>query len=59
MVYCCIEKKSILCIGDVEDEEEYDAFEDSPPFINQKSVDEDDVDVCYMCVDNTEGMHLN
>ena len=25
-------KRSILGVGDVEDEEEYDAFEDNPPF---------------------------
>ena len=59
MVYCCTGKKSILGIGDVEDEEEYEAFEDSPPFINPKSVDQDDVDVGYMRVDHTEGIHLN
>ena len=53
------EKRSILGIGDVEDEEEYNAFEDSPPFINPKSVEEDDVDVSYKCVDHTEGIHLN
>ena len=52
-------KRSILGIGDVEDEEEYEAFEDSPPFINPKSVDQDDVDVGYMRVDHTEGIHLN
>ena len=52
-------KRSILGIGDVEDEEEYDAFEDSPPIINPKSVDEDDVDVGYTRVDHTEGIHLN
>ena len=52
-------KRSILGIGDVEDEEEYNAFEDSPPFINPKSVEEDDVDVSYKCVDHTEGIHLN
>ena len=40
-------------------EEEYDAFEDSPPFINPKSVDEDDLDVGYMRVDHTEGIYLN
>ena len=52
-------KRSILGIGDVEDEEEYDAFEDSPTFINQKSVDEDDVDVGYTRVDHTKGIQLN
>ena len=52
-------KRSILGIGDVEDEEEYNAFEDSPPFINPKSVNEDDEDVGYMRVDHTEGIHLN
>ena len=55
-------KRSILGIGDVEDEEEYEAFEDSPPFINPKSVDQDDiddVDVGYTRVDHTEGIHLN
>ena len=53
-------KRSILGIGDVEDEEEYEAFEDSPPpFINPKSVDQDDVDVGYMRVDHTKGIHLN
>ena len=45
--------------GDVEDEEEYDAFEDSLPFINPKSVDEDDIDVGYTHVDHTKGIHLN
>ena len=52
----------MLGIGDVEDEEEYEAFEDTPPFINQKSVDQDDVydvDVGYMRVEHTEGIHLN
>ena len=49
----------ILGIGDVEDEEEYDAFENSPPFFNPKSMDEDDVDVGYTRVDHTEGIHLN
>ena len=52
-------KRSILGIDDVEDEEEYDTFEDSPPFINPKSVYEDDVDVSYTRVDHTEEMHLN
>ena len=59
MVYCCIEKKSILCTCDVEDDEEYDAFKDSPPFINPKSVDEADVDVGYTLVYHTEGIYLN
>ena len=45
MVYYCTEKRSIPIIGDVEDEEEYDAFEDFLPFINPKSMNEDDVDV--------------
>ena len=53
------EKRSILSIGDVEDEEEYDAFKDTPPFINPKSVDEDDVNVGYTRVDHIEGIHLN
>ena len=29
-----------------------------PPFTNPKSVDEDDLDVGYMRVDHTEGIHL-
>ena len=52
-------KRSILGIGDVKDEEEYEAFKDSPPFINPKSVDQDHVDVGYMRVNHTEGIHLN
>ncbi|XP_057250629.1 uncharacterized protein LOC130591359 [Beta vulgaris subsp. vulgaris] len=51
-------KRSILGIGDVDDEEEYDAFEDSPPFINPK-IDvtcDADVDTNYMRVDHTEGI---
>ena len=57
-------KRSILSIGDVEDEdeEEYEAFEDSPPFINLESADKDDVDdvvVGYMRVDHMEGINLN
>ena len=47
-------KRSILSIGDVDDEEEYDAFEDFTPFINPKSMDEDNVDVGYMRVDHTK-----
>ena len=53
------EKRSVLGIGDVKDEKEYDAFEVSSSFINPKSVDQDDVDVGYMRVDHTEGIHLN
>ena len=52
-------KRSILGIGDVEDEEEYDAFKNSPSFINSKSVDEYYVAVGYTRVDHTEGIHLN
>ena len=52
-------KSSILNIGDVDDEKEYDAFEDLSPFISPKSMDEDDVDVCYVRIDHTEGIHLN
>ena len=36
MVIVVLGKGSILDIGDVKDEEEYDAFEDSMPFINPK-----------------------
>ena len=59
MVYCCIGKRSIFGIGDVKDEKEYDIFQDSPPFINPKSVDEDNVDVGYTRVDHTKRIHLN
>jgi hypothetical protein len=52
-------KTSIFGIGDVEIKEEYDAFEESPPFINPKFVDGDNVDVGYMHVDHTEEIHLN
>ena len=52
-------KRSILGIGDVEDKEEYDAFEDSPSFINQKPVDQHDEDVGYMRVDHSARIHLN
>ena len=52
-------KRSIIGIGDVEDEEEYDAIEDSLPFINPKSVDEDDVNVGCTRVDHTEGINFN
>ena len=49
----------ILGIGDVEEEEQYDALEDSLAFINPKSVDENEVHVGYTRVDHTEGKHLN
>ena len=56
MLYCCIRKKrSILGIRDVHDEEDYYAFEDSPPFINPKSVEKDDIVVGYMRVDHIDG----
>ena len=52
-------KRSILGIDNVEDEEEYEAFEDSRPFINPKSVHQDNVDVDYMRVHHMEEIHLN
>ena len=59
MIIVVLGKRSILGIGDITDEEEYDAFEDSLPFINPKSVDEDDVDLSYTRVDHTKGIYLN
>ena len=52
-------KRSILGTCDVDDDEEYDAYEDSPPVINPKSMDELDVDVGCTRVDHTEVIQLN
>ncbi|XP_056698036.1 uncharacterized protein [Spinacia oleracea] len=50
-------KRSILGIGDVGDEQEYDAFEDTPPFTCPGTVVIEDVDTTnYMRVDHTEGI---
>ena len=53
-------KRSILGIGDVDNEEEYDAFEDLPPFTYPEIRVEDDVNMSenYMRVDHTEGIHV-
>ena len=50
-------KRSILGIGDVDDEEEYDAFEDSLPFTCPNSVADFTADETnYMRDDHTEGV---
>ena len=53
-------KRSILGIGDVDDEEEYDAFKDIPTFTYPENRVEDDVNMSenYMHVDHTEGIHV-
>ena len=48
-------KRRILGVDGVEDEEEYDAFQDSPAFTNPKTV-ATDVDTSYMRNDHTEGI---
>ena len=58
MVIVVLGKRSILSIGDVKDEEEYDAFEYSLPFINPKSVDEDYIDLSYTRVDHTKEIYI-
>ena len=49
-------KRRILGIGDVEDEEEYDAFDDSAPFTVSRPIASNDIDdqTCYMRSDNNE-----
>lgn len=50
-------KRRILGIGDVEDEEEYDQFDETPPLSNclLKSI-VDDIDEDYMRSDHCEGL---
>ena len=54
-------KRFILGVGDVDDEDEYNVFEDSPPFSSPKfkSANEEDVDNGYMRVDHAEGILLD
>ena len=51
-------KRRILGIGDVEDEEEYDAFDDSAPFTVPRPVVLNDIDneAGYMRSDHNEGI---
>ena len=43
-------KRSILGVGDVEDDEQYDAFEDTPPFtITNSDVTDVESATSYMC----------
>ena len=58
MVYCSIRNRTILDIGEVDDEEEYDTFDNSSSFTNPKSIAKDDGDASYMDVDHTERIHL-
>ena len=50
----------ILGFGDVDNEEEYDVFQDLPPFTYPQISVEDDVNMSenYMCVDHAEGIHV-
>ncbi|XP_021838106.2 uncharacterized protein [Spinacia oleracea] len=51
-------KRNILGVGDVEDEDEYDAFDDTPPFTNPETevTNNVDNDTNYMRSDHTEGI---
>ena len=51
-------KRRILGIGDVTDENEYDAFDDTPPFIVSKPVVEIDInnDAIHIREDHNEGI---
>ncbi|XP_056687991.1 uncharacterized protein [Spinacia oleracea] len=51
-------KRNILGVGDVEDEDEYDAFDDTPPFTNTETevTNNVDNDTNYMRSDHTEGI---
>ncbi|XP_056698499.1 uncharacterized protein [Spinacia oleracea] len=54
-------KRYILGVGDVDDEEEYDQFDDSPPFSISESdvLDGTDNDTNYMRLDHTEGITVD
>lgn len=55
MVYYFTRERSILGIGDIDEEEENNYFEESPPFINSNVIVEEYKDVGYMSLDHIEG----
>ncbi|XP_031131818.1 uncharacterized protein LOC116033200 [Ipomoea triloba] len=50
-------KRSIVGVGDVVDEEDYDHFDETPPFsIGVQSLEEDNFEISYMRSDHEEGL---
>ncbi|XP_019197730.1 PREDICTED: uncharacterized protein LOC109191558 [Ipomoea nil] len=55
-------KRSIVGVGDVVDEEEYDQFDETPPFsigIQHVTLCEDNIDTNYMRTDHEEGLWID
>ncbi|XP_031097902.1 uncharacterized protein LOC116002032 isoform X2 [Ipomoea triloba] len=53
-------KRSIVGVGDVVDEEEYDHFDETPPFsIGVQALGEDNIETSYMRCDHGEGLWVD
>ncbi|XP_019164337.1 PREDICTED: uncharacterized protein LOC109160505 [Ipomoea nil] len=55
-------KKSIVGVGDVVDEEEYDHFDETPPFsigVQSLPLEEDNFEISYMRSDHEEGLWVD
>ncbi|XP_019184592.1 PREDICTED: uncharacterized protein LOC109179541 [Ipomoea nil] len=55
-------KRSIVGVGDVMDEEEYDHFDETPPFsigVQSLPLEEDNLEISYMRSDNEKGLWVD